>query len=59
MYGLDKITVGDESTPIYTSYEYLPKPTILGLPAWAALLTFIALPLIAFLLFYLLYGKNN
>ena len=59
MYFLDKITLGDESSPIYESYEYSPKKTIMGLPAWAALLMLIALPIFAFIAFYISYGKNN
>jgi len=59
MYFLDKITLGDESNPLYQSYEYSPKSTLLGLPTWAALLLLIALPLIAFLLFYLYGNANN
>lgn len=59
MYFLDRITVGDESSPVYQSYEYSPSATILGLPAWAALLILIALPIIAFIAFYMIYGKNN
>jgi len=59
MYFLDRITVGDESSPVYESYEYSPKTTILGLPAWAALLILIALPIITFLTLYITYGKNN
>lgn len=59
MYALDKITLGDQANPLYKSYEYTPKASILGLPAWAALLIFIALPILAFLSFYLRYGNQN
>lgn len=52
MYVLDKITLGDESNPVYQSYEYSAKSTLLGLPTWAALVLLIAIPLITFLLFY-------
>lgn len=59
MYFLDKITVGDEDNPAYQSYEYSPKATLLGLPTWAALLLLAALPILSFITFYMIYGKNN
>jgi len=58
MYFLDKITIGDESSPVYESYEYSPKPTIFGMPAWAALLMLIGLPILAFIIFFMLYGND-
>ena len=59
MLYLDKLTVGDEKSPLYQSYEYSKSSKLLGLPTWAALLLFAAVPILVFLSFYLVYGKNN